>query len=210
MSKPWQRHLPLIGGSSIVVIVAVLLIVFVRHMLNSKHQSSTRQVAQVVKIIRPPPEALPPPPPPPPEKLEQPIEQEPQQAPQDAAPAESLGLDADASAGGDSFGLQARPGGRDLVGTGTGAFVWYTSMLKDSILQTLSDDDHVRKGSYQVNVRIWLTQDGRVERIKLASTSGNRDLDSAIEAALTRLQRVHEAPPLEMPQPITLRIVSRG
>jgi len=83
-------------------------------------------------------------------------------------------------------------------------------MLKDSILDTLSDDERIRRGNYQVTVRVWLASDGRVERIKLATTSGNRDLDSAIEQALGKLSKVREAPPLEMPQPITLKIVSRG
>jgi protein TonB len=151
--------------------------------------------------------------PPPPVELEQPPKApEPQQAPEqaDEAPSEQLGLDAEGAAGSDGFGLAARKGGRDLVGTGTGAFVWYTTLVKDSILQALSDDERVRKGSYQVSVRVWLDASGHVDRIKLAGTSGNRTLDSAIENALTRLEKVREAPPLEMPQPITLRIVSRG
>ncbi|MGD9841856.1 MAG: TonB C-terminal domain-containing protein [Steroidobacteraceae bacterium] len=213
MSKSWQRHVPLVAGTLIVVLVASLLIWFVRNMLNSKPVGPTRAVEQKITMIRPPPPPETPPPPPPEEKIEEPLEQsEPEQAPQqaDASPAEQLGLDADGAAGADGFGLAARKGGRDLVGTGTGAFVWYTSLLKDSIQQALSDDEKVRKGTYQVNVRVWLAADGRVERIKLTSTSGNLDLDSAIENALARLGKVREVPPLEMPQPITLRIVSRG
>lgn len=209
----WQRHVPTIVGTVIVLLIGVGLILFVRKMMAEKPQSDKRQVAQVVKIVRPPPDQPPPPPPPPEEKIEEPLEQtEPEQAPDqaDSAPAEQLGLDADGSAGGDGFGLAARKGGRDLVGSGTGAFVWYTGMVKDSILEVLSEDERVRKGSYQILVRVWLTADGRVERIKLSSSSGNHELDGAIEAALTRLGRVREAPPLEMPQPVTLRIVSRG
>jgi protein TonB len=170
-------------------------------------------VEQKVTMIRPPPPPPPPPETPPPEKIEEPVNPpEPQQAPEQAdnAPSEQLGLDADGAAGSDGFGLAARKGGRDLVGTGSGAFVWYTTLVKDSILQALTDDARVRKGAYQVSVRVWLGTDGRVERIKLAGTSGNRALDSAIEGALARLDKVREAPPLEMPQPITLRIVSRG
>lgn len=209
----WQRYVPLLAGTVIVLVVGVLLILFVRNLMSQKPEGPTRQVAQTVKIVRPPPPEEPPPPPPPPpeEKLEEPLEQqEPEQAPNEAAPAEQLGLDAEGAAGGDGFGLAARKGGRDLVGSGTGAFVWYTNLLKDSIQQTLSEDERVRKGSYQVLVRVWLDSEGRVERITLAGTSGNRDLDGAIETALARLGRVREAPPLEMPQPITLRIVSRS
>lgn len=214
MSRRWQRYVPAVAGTLIVVLVAGLLIWSVRNLLNNKSDGPQRVVEQKITMIRPPPPPdVPPPPPPPEEKLEEPLEQhEPEQAPEqaDAAPAEQLGLDAEGAAGSDGFGLAARRGGRDLVGSGSGAFVWYTSMLKDSIQEVLSDDERVRKGSYQVNVKVWLASDGRVERISLASTSGNRELDSAIENALTHLGRVSEAPPLEMPQPVTLRIVSRG
>jgi len=214
-SKPgkWRRRAPLIAGAALIAVVTGLLVWLVRYMV-SQHGTPQRVVEQRITMLRPPP---PPPeaptPPPPPEKVEQPIEPPaPQQAPEQAdnAPSEQLGLDADGAAGSDGFGLAARKGGRDLVGSGTGAFVWYTTLVKDSVLQALSDDGRIRKGSYQVNVRLWLAADGRVERVALASSTGDRARDSAIESALQKLGRVREAPPLEMPQPITLRIVSRG
>src|SRR5262245_59329803 len=184
---------------------------FIRAM-QEKPQQAKRQTIQEVKLVRPPPPPPEPPPPPPPEeKIEEPLPREtPEEAqPDEASPAEQLGLDAEGVAGGDGFGLAARKGGREL-GLGGAAFAWYTTMLKDSILDVLSGDEHVGKGSYQVTVRVWLTNAGDVERIKLASTSGNRELDAAIERALGKMGRVREAPPLEMPQPVTLRIVSRG
>jgi len=179
-------------------------------MLNAK-PTKVRQVPQVVQLIRPPPLETPPPPPPPPEKVEEPLPQdtpEPEPA-ADNAP-EQLGLDADASAGGDAFGLVARKGGSDLVGTGTAVFGHYTSLLKDAILDTLSEDEKVRHGSYTVVVRVWVASDGHVQRVALAQSSGKHELDSQIEQALTRLARVKESPPLEMPQPVTLKIISRG
>ncbi len=210
----WHRHLPLIAGGAIVLLVAALLVWFVSYMLSHNGSGPQRSVEQHITMVRPPPpQETPPPPPPPPDKVEQPIEPpEPQQAPEQAdnAPAEQLGLDAEGAAGSDGFGLAARKGGRDLVGNGTGAFVWYTTLVKDSIMQALSEDGRVRKGSYQVSVKVWLGGDGRVERISLASSTGDRARDSAIESALQKVGKVREAPPLEMPQPITLRIVSRG
>ena len=208
--QSWQRWIPLIAGTVIVLLVAVGLSLFVFHLMRNKPKSDSRQVAQIVNIIRPPPppDTPPPPPPPPEEKIEQPVEQ-PQQTPEQA-PQQALGIDADASAGGDSFGLQARPGGRDLVGTGTAPFAWYTSKIQDLIQQRLSDDDRVRKGSYQISVKVWLTRDGYIERAKVVGTSGNSDRDNAIEAALSQRIDVGASPPVEMPQPITLRIVLRG
>jgi periplasmic protein TonB len=208
---PFLRLVPLLGGVAIIALVVLVLIWVIRSM-QEQPDGPKRQTAQVVKIIRPPPPPPEPPPPPPPEEeIEEPLPQEtPEEAPPDeAAPSEQLGLDAEGVAGGDGFGLAARKGGRE-IGLGGAAFAWYTSMVKDSILDVLSEDERVRRGNYQVTVRVWLTSTGTVERIKLASTSGNRDLDAAIEHALEKMAKVREAPPLEMPQPVTLRIVSRG
>jgi periplasmic protein TonB len=208
--NPLLRFVPVLGGALVVGIVVLGLMWLIRSMQHAPEETK-RQTVQTVKLIRPPPPPPEPPPPPPEEKIDEPLPQEtPEEAPPDeASPAEQLGLDAEGVAGSDGFGLAARKGGRE-IGLGGAAFAWYTTMLKDSILDALSGDERVRKGSYQVTVRVWLTNAGDVERIKLASTSGNRELDAAIERALGKMGRVREAPPLEMPQPVTLRIVSRG
>jgi protein TonB len=212
-SHRFRRLLPLLGGVAIVAIVVAGLIWLIDDMQQEKEQPK-RPVAQVIKLIRPPPPPPEPPPPPPPpeEKIEEPLPQEtPEEAPPDeAAPAEEqLGLDADGVAGADGFGLAARKGGRDLLGSGGAAFAWYTTMLKDHIQETLSDDERIRRGKYQVTVSVWLRPDGTIEQIKLRSTSGDRSLDQAIEERLQRMQRPREAPPPEMPQPFTFRMVSR-
>jgi protein TonB len=203
---------PVLAGAAIVVIVIAGLIWLIVDMQKTP-DGPKRQVAQVVQLVRPPPPPPEPPPPPPPpeEKIEEPLQQEtPEEAPPDESQApEQLGLDAEGVAGGDSFGLAARKGGRDLVGTGGAAFAWYTSSLKDRILNFLSDDERIRKGKYQVTVSVWVRKDGSIEQIKLRSTSGDRGLDRAIEEALQGMQRAQEVPPIEMPQPVTLRIVSK-
>lgn len=209
--NPLLRFVPVLGGAVVVLLVVLALLWLIRGM-QQEPSDKKRQTVQTVKLIRPPPPPPEPPPPPPPEeKIEEPLEQAtPEEAPpDDASPAEQLGLDAEGVAGADGFGLAARKGGRE-IGLGGAAFAWYTALLKDSILNALAGDERVRHGSYQVMVKVWLTNAGDVERIKLASTSGNRELDAAIERALEKLGRVREAPPLEMPQPVTLRIVSRG
>jgi len=202
----------MLTGVAIVAVVVIVLILLVRNMMQQKPDSPKRQVAQIVKLVRPPPPPPEPPPPPPPEeKIEEPLPQEtPEEAPPDDAPSsDQLGLDAEGVAGSDGFGLAARRGGSDLVGNGKAMFAWYTGRLKDAILGILADDERVRHGKYQVTVRVWVGSDGRVERVNLQSTSGNGELDSAIENALRKMARMDEAPPLEMPQPVTLRIVSK-
>lgn len=212
MKKSWQRYLPVIAGALIVGLVTLLLIYFVRQMLNSKPSGPARAVEQKITMIRPtPPPETPPPPPPPPEKIEEPLQQpDPQQAPDqaEASPAEQLGLDADAAAGGDGFGLAARKGGRDLVGTGTAPFKWYTNLIASRLQDCLASDPKIRKGSYKANLKVRISSEGRIEIIDLLNTTGSTEKDAAIRAV--RACNVGEGRPLEMPQLATLQIVSRG
>ncbi len=210
--RPVRWVAPLISG---LVILGALVGVFfwARHMMSQESTKSERVVPQVLQLIRPPPPPPPPeeppPPPPPDEKIEEQLPQDEPEAAQDDAP-EQLGVDAEGTAGGDAFGLAARRGGTDLVGTGSAVFGRYTALIKDTILDKLSEDEKVRRGSYSVVVRLWLASDGRVERVALTQGSGKPDLDTSIKAALSRLSQLSEGPPVEMPQPVTLRIVSRG
>jgi protein TonB len=200
-----------------VAVLAVLVIVglawWVKGAVSGGGEKAKRSV-QAVQVIRPPPPPPPPeePPPPPPDQPEEQIPQNsPDPAPTDDAPAaEQLGLDADGSAGGDAFGLAARKGGRDLTGGGGAAFAWYTSLLKDQVLDKLSDLDSVRSRRFSIVVRVWVETDGAVRRATLVGSTGDGGVDKAIENALERLGRLREGPPLEMPQPISLRIVSRS
>ncbi len=188
---------------------------FVRTMMSAKTQKQSRQV-QIVQIIKPPPPPpdQPPPPPPPPEKVEEPLpkdEPEPEPKNDEPPPLQQLGLDADGSAGSDAFGLAANRGGSDLVGgNGNSAFAWYTGRLKDAVLAKLSSDARIGAKHFSVSVRVWIEPDGRIKEVKLVSTSGSKELDQHIEAALGTLSRLEDSPPLEMPQPISLRIVSRS
>jgi protein TonB len=201
-----------------VAVVALLLVggfvSFVQKMMNAKSSKPARQV-QMVQLIRPPPPPPPPDqPPPPPDKVQEQLpkdEPEPTPKEDEQAPPAALGLDADASAGGDAFGLASRRGGSDLIGgNGTAAFAWYTNRLKDQIVERLSGDAHLATKKFSIAVHIWIDSDGRITQVKLASTTGNRDLDQRIEAALESLPRLSDAPPLEMPQPVDLKIVSHS
>jgi len=182
------------------------------HALVKGAKSPPGRQVQVVQIIRPPPPPPEEPPPPPPEKVDEPLPQEqPEPSPSnDASPSEQLGLDAEGGAGGDAFGLAARKGGHDLVGTGGAVFAWYTQQLKDIIVDRFAADRELRAKRFSIVVRVWVGADGQVQNARLASSSGSREIDGAIEAALGRLGRLREPPPIEMPQPISLRIVSHS
>ena len=122
-----------------------------------------------------------------------------------------MGLDAQGTAGEDAFGLAARHGGSDLVGgNGSAAFAWYTNRLKDAVVEKLSSDARVGSKRYSLSVRVWIEPDGRIKQVRLVTSTGDRELDQRIEAALGSLTRLNESPPLEMPQPISLKIISRS
>jgi protein TonB len=205
------KYVPVAGGGALVLILVVALIWLIRDFMAHKSQKPQRMV-QNITVIRPPPPPPPdePPPPPPPEKIEQQVPQnEPDPAPDNApAPSEQLGLDAEGSAGGDAFGLEARRGGSDLVGTGGAVFAWYTNKLKDTILERLSADPRLRGKKYNVPLRIWLEPDGRIKSMQLINSSGDKEIDKAISADVTGIGRFGEAPPLELPQPITWQLNS--
>jgi len=177
--------------------------------------SPPREAIEQIHLIRPPPPPpdLPPPPPPPPEaKVDVPQpDQHPDPTPSnEPPPSDHLGLDAAGGAGSDAFGLVGNKGGRDLLGSGGSAYAWYAGLLKNEILDQLNSSVDARKGQYSVDVRVWIRDDGSIGCVNVVHGSGDKHRDRAIESALGGLTRLSQAPPADMPEPITLRIVSRG
>lgn len=208
-----RRRGTIAGGMVIGLLLVVGFVWFVRTMMGQQAAKPKRQV-EVVQLIRPPPPPPPPDqPPPPPQKTE---EQLPKDQPQpdqknDDPPPAALGLDAEGSAGGDAFGLAARLGGNDLLGgKGNAAFAWYTNRLKDAVVERLGADHHIGGKKFSVSVQVWVAADGHIKDVKLVSTTGDHELDQHIEAALASMTSMSDGPPLEMPQPVSLRIVSHS
>ncbi len=174
----------------------------------------TKKLVQQVQIIRPPPPPeAPPPPPPPPEEVDvpEPVEAEPEIAEADQPPAgDQLGLDAEGVAGSDGFGLLGRKGGRDLLGQSSDSqYSWYGQILKADLIDKLAEIRDIRRDRYSVEVRLWLSPDGRIQRFKIVTSTGDKQLDRDLVAALESLDKVSEQPPADLPQPVRLRIVSR-
>jgi protein TonB len=213
-SGPQRRKLMIALVAAGMLLLGSLGVWFI-HSIATSAPAPSRKVAQDIQVIRPPPpppDAPPPPPPPPKDEVDVP---DPQQQPDptpsnDPPPGEQLGLDAEGSGAGDGFGLMGRKGGRDLLAGAGSVFSWYAGQVKNLLLDKLSNEQKIRSGSYTVTVRVWVRTDGAIEKIVLASSSGDRDRDRIIEAVLTRLDRLAQAPPVGMPQPISLRIVSRA
>ena len=181
-----------------------------------------RRVMEVVslKVIEPPP---PPPkvepPPEPPKVIEEQIIEPPVDAPpddsppQDAPPEGPLGVDVQGGGAGDSFGLQGRPGGRDLIGTPRGGgggggnrFGRYATLIQSQIDKSLRADDMLEVAKFRATMRIWLTPSGSVEKVELVRTTGDNELDQRIAQVISTMPAIPEAPPNEMPQPVIVRI----
>jgi protein TonB len=212
--NPAKPKKALIFGGALGLLAAVGVLVWFLHGLLSTKDHKQARTVQNITVIRPPPPPPPPeqpPPPPPPDKIQEQVPQsEPDPTPDNSpTPSQQLGLDSDGSAGDDGFGLAARKGGSDIAGSGGAAFAWYTGKLRDEVTDRLSSDNKLRGKKYIIGVRIWLATDGRIKDVKMTSGTGNRDIDSAIASDIAALGRLSESPPIEMPQPISLQIVSR-
>jgi protein TonB len=210
-----RRVLTRLAGGLFGALLVLSFVWFVHAMMNSKVSGPERKT-QIVTIIQPPPpppDQPPPPPPPPPEKtpeelpkdVPEPTPDQPQQA-----PAANLGIDAEGTAGGDSFGLEARSGGRDLIGgTGTAPFAWYTNRISDAIKDRLAAAPCTKSAKGSLSIQVLMEADGRVKQIKLATTTGDAKTDSCIDSALTSITKMSDPVPPGMPQQINLKIVSR-
>ena len=182
---------------------------FVHAMMISKITKPDRKI-QSVQIIRPPPPPPPDQPPPPPEKVQEALpKDQPEAKPEeDQAPPPSLGLDADASAGSDAFGLAARRGGGDLIGgNGTAPFAWYTNRITDAIRERLAQSTCSKSAKGSLTVHVFMEADGRVRQITLATTTGNPKVDDCIHTALASITRMSDPVPPGMPEQVNLKIV---
>ncbi|MDD5125006.1 TonB C-terminal domain-containing protein [Methylovulum sp.] len=214
--KHLRVYLPTILGGIFLLAVTVLIIDAISN-IEEKPDKKERKV-QKITLTKPPP---PPPPPPkvekPPEpevenKIDQAPEPEPEEMPDvaDEPPPGDLGLDAEGSAGSDGFGLAARKGGKGLLGGGgNDPYAWYGGIIKNDILDILSEHEELRRKGYTAIIKLWVDIDGSIKRFELAKGSNDSEIDELINQLLNRYKKVNEPLPPGMEQPIKLRITSR-
>jgi protein TonB len=182
-----------------------------------------KRLAQRISIInQPPPRKIEQKPPEQEVKEEVNIEKvEVQQAQQANAPADNaLGVDAEGDVGGDSFGLAAKKGGRDIIMLGTQKedkpaaparldFTFYTGALQQQLQSEFARRDKIRRGNYRVELKLWIARDGTIQRFQLLDSSGSEEMDREIQLAMADVPRLRQAPPPDMPQPVHIRLTSR-
>jgi periplasmic protein TonB len=198
-----------IAGALGAIVLVAGFVWFVQTMMAKKNAKPGRLV-QTIQVIRPPPPPPDQPPPPPPTPKDEPLPKD-QPPPTPDEPDQSanqpLGIDAEGGAGGDAFGLAARHGGNDLVGSGTAPFAWYTNRVRDEIKERLASAACTRSAKGSVSTRVTLAADGRFKQITLTTTTGNAHIDDCVEKVLASISGAADAPPPGMPEQVNLKVV---
>lgn len=213
--KHFRAYLPTIIGV-LVLVGAIALIIHLISGMEQKPAKKERKI-QTVTLTQPPP---PPPPPPKIEKIPEPeqeqiqeqAEPEPEDMPDvaDEAPPGDLGLDAEGTAGSDTFGLVGHKGGKGLLGGGGGnPYGWYGNIIKNDILDIISEREELRRKGYTAIVKLWVDADGTVKRFELTRGSNDSEIDDLLTVLVSKYKKINEPPPPGMEQPIKLKITSR-
>lgn len=161
------------------------------------------------------PDKPPPPPPPKEEKKPEPPERkevkvETPQEPQPQAQNEPLKMEGAAGDGPSPFAAGTVTRENDFNTGARLSFAFYTNHLQRYLQEELAKNKRLRATDYRVMVRVWLARDGGVQRVELAGSSGDAEVDAAVRSALGAIAAVKEPPPENMPQPVKLRISNRG
>ena len=222
-----QRVLPWAIG----FVILAALAWFVYSQLNTVvgvKKDEPPPVTATVDLTPPPP----PPPPPPPEPQEKPPEPSPEAptpnpepAPQPDAP-KAMAIDSAAQAGSDAFGLSAGAGGGlgapggggTCVGTncgrggggGTGqSDEFYRKSLGRSLQYEVEKKDQLRRRRFSAFFLITVDAEGRVSRVQLDQSSGDRETDAQIQAALEQARNL-DRPPSYVKFPQRIRITGKS
>jgi hypothetical protein len=85
----------------------------------------------------------------------------------------------------------------------------FLGIVQAGLLDTLCRSPRGRPGLYRIAVKFRIGPSGRILQTSLLSSTGDSDRDDEIVAALEHLT-IAEAPPPELPQPITMVIAPRS
>lgn len=216
-SSSWKQGVVL---GVVVLVIGGLLYWGVSSLSGGKSGGPKRQVVKIAVL----PDTPPPPPPPPkdekkpePEKQDLKPQQQEQPKPQEAPP-EPQQLKMEGAAGDGPSAFAAGQVTQDYksgdVGVGSGAavnrmqFVFFTNRLTKHIQAELARQGDLKGRDYRVNVRVWMSQGGTMQRVELASSTGDEVTDRLLKDALAQLPGIDQMPP-DLPQPLSLRITNR-
>lgn len=116
----------------------------------------------------------------------------------------------------DGFGLGSAGRGNTIGGRGSGSgsgarskWGWWASGVQNSIADAIRTNRRTKGANLRVEARIWSDATGRITKAKLASSSGDPDVDRALENEVLTGLRLKEPPPDGMPMPVVMRLTAR-
>ncbi len=218
------------------VALLVLAVLGARWIASSRQGPAPRKVMQFTVVsIQPQPQPPKPPPPQPitpPKVVEQPQTTRVEMKPTDIPPPDAPRPPSDAPAGGgrlslaaegegpgDAFGLAGNPGGRGLlsggglgdgIGEGQGSggrYGWYYTRIAAEIEEAFRRQKKMIAASTRVELRIWADEAGRISRVQLVKSTGNPEMDQAIQSVVGL--KLREPPPRDIPMPMIARLTVR-
>ncbi len=225
-ARPWGRIAAIVAGIALLAAGAWFVATMDKTGLDKPKQPPK------ISLMAPPP---PPPPPPPKEekKPEPPKEvkeikvqqQQPQPKADQAPPSQDLKMDGPAGDGPSAFAAgqvtnedlskigkgnggagPAVAAGGAPAGSGIDQFRNYANLIKGEVQRSLRKNSALRSQSYSVDVKVWVAAGGGLERVEMATSTGDPELDQALRAGLAALPPFSQNPPTGMAQPIKLRI----
>ena len=187
---------------------------------KSSGKKKSTNIVNVMPVLPPPPPPPPQPTPPPPEPEQAPppdapefVEEKAPDAPPDTAPdePEPMGSNIEGNGPADAFGLTGKGGGGKIGGRGNGGgqgskFGWYAGRVQNAVSGALRNHRLTRTASMAIAARIWVDSSGRVSRAVIEGSSGDREIDRALEQEVLNRISLGDAPPEGMPMPIVMRI----
>lgn len=213
-----RLKMALLGAALLLLVVGAAWLLANFLSAPSGKPTNIRQIALIKQPPPPPPPKPPEKPPEPPKvkeevKIDQPKDEpkpdEPKAPDEKPASDKPLGVDAEGGAGSDGFGLAGNKGGRDFLSTGGGGGAYYSGLLQRQFYEALLRNRKVLKEEFKVVVKVWLGDDGRVQKADIVSGSGNPKVDDLIQLTLLDMTPLKDIPPSSM-RPMQLRLSNRS
>lgn len=209
-------------GAVVLVALAAAAFLFLGGKGESKGKPAPKvNIVPVLPPPPPPPTPPPTPPPAPPEPVEPPPdapefveEKAPEAAPEPEAPDEPAPMGSNIQGDGppDGFGLTGRGGGGLIGGSGKKGggggtrFGWYAGRVQGAVTSALRTHRATRSARLTVKARIWVDPTGRVTRASIDGSTGDPEIDQALQQEILLAIRLSDPPPEGMPMPIVMRI----
>jgi TonB family protein len=185
-----------------------------------KKKATPVHIMPVLPPPPPPPTPPPTPPPAPPDPVEPPpdapefVEEAAPDSPPEPEPEAPAPMGSNIQGDGppDGFGLVGKGGGGMIGGRGTGGggnasrFGWYAGRVQNTVSAAVRSHKTTRSARLTVKARIWVDRTGRVTRASLEGSSGDPEIDRALQGEILAGIHLPDPPPEDMPMPIVMRI----